>query len=127
MLMNTFIMLNTHSDTETGFLQCSGGQQNPKYVMASKVVESFGGRDLYVVMRTTAEQALGAKLPKENDWYSNSAFSRGGWRGLLIATCLPAMQVEAIFKDLQGLVKQCVPFSPAQFSHHLLMDLQRQV
>jgi len=124
---NTFIVLDTHSDAETGFLQCSGGQRNPKYVMASEVVENFGGVDLPAAMRTAAEQALGAEPPKEVDWYSDSAFSRGGWRGLLLATCSPAMQVDASFKDLRGLVEQWVAFSPALFSHHSLMDPQRQV
>jgi hypothetical protein len=51
-LVNMFIVLNTHLDTETGFLQYSGGQQNLKYIMASKVIENFRSEDLPVVTRT---------------------------------------------------------------------------
>ncbi|KAF8426445.1 hypothetical protein L210DRAFT_791616, partial [Boletus edulis BED1] len=38
------------------------------------------------------------------DWYDDSAFSRGGWRGLLLATCSPAMLVAQSFEDVRNLV-----------------------
>lgn len=105
---NVFVVMDTHSDTSTGFLQHAGGECSPVYGLPSDVVKRFLGQDLLGAMNNAANQALQAQPPQESEWYTTSQFSRGGWRGLLLATCSPTMQVEASFSDVRGLVVQYV-------------------
>lgn len=106
---NVFVVMDAHSDTTTGFLQYAGGERSPTYGLPSDVIKWFLGQDLLRAMDDAADQASQAQPPQENEWYTASPFSRGGWRGLLLATCSPTMQVEASFDDVRGLVAQCVP------------------
>ena len=105
---NVFIMMDTHSDTSTGFLQHAGRECSPVYGLPSDIVKQFLGQDLLGAMNNVANQALQAQPPQESEWYTTSQFSRGGWRGLLLTTCSPTMQVEASFSNIQGLVVQYV-------------------
>ncbi|KAF8124448.1 hypothetical protein EV363DRAFT_1103554, partial [Boletus edulis] len=39
-------------------------------------------------------------------WYDDSPFARGGWRGLFVASCSPAVRAEDGFRDLKTLVEE---------------------
>lgn len=109
---NTFIVLDTHSDDRNGFLLVGGSQRCPQHSLTSDVVDRFCGEALAGAMGRAAEEALQAEPPRGDDWYSDSAFFRGGWRGLLLATCSPVMRMDASFHNVRGLVERYVPSLP---------------
>lgn len=112
---NTFVLVDTHSDTNTGGLQWSGGATGPKHVLASEVLQKFCGGDFLSAMKAAANKARGMKRPlQQTGWCDDSPSSRGGWRGLLLSTCSPAMRVPDSFRDIRGLVERQVRSFPVE-------------
>lgn len=103
---NVFVVLDTHSDVKSGGLQWGGGATRPKFSPASELVARFCGQEFLGAMKAGADRARSMKPPSGGEWYDDSAFSRGGWRALLLSTCSPAMRVEGSFADIRGLVEE---------------------
>lgn len=105
---NTFLVIDAHSEPITGELQWGlndiGASLND---LTSKLVEKFCGKKL---LRAMSETSFAAKeIVDESEragWYDASAFSRGGWRGLLLSTCSPVIRVPKSFQDLRDLVEK---------------------
>ncbi|KAI9568141.1 hypothetical protein HD554DRAFT_2172539 [Boletus coccyginus] len=101
---NTFFVVDTHSDTLTGGLQWAGGVTAPKMAPASELLSEFCGKPVLGAMMKAAEASRRFVPPENPGWYKDSPLYRGGWRGLLLATCGPAVRVPSGFKDLRGFV-----------------------
>lgn len=103
---NTFVVLDTHSDNQTGGLQWGGSASKPKYSPVSQVIKRFCGEEFLAAMKAAAMKAWGTKPPSgaESQWYDDSVYSRGGWRALLLSTCSPTFRVEGSFNNVRELV-----------------------
>ncbi|KAI9459612.1 hypothetical protein HD554DRAFT_2176882 [Boletus coccyginus] len=106
---NTFVLVDTHSDAVTGELQWSRGSTGPKNCLPSELIRKFCGDGFLQQMKVAADKARGLPPhPPQAGWYDDSAFSRGGWRGLLLSTCAPTMRVPESFQNIRGLVERQV-------------------
>lgn len=104
---NTFVVLDTHSDSLTGGLQYAGGTTASQSAIASDVLDNFAGPSFLLKLRETAERARAPGFnTKSTGCYDTSPAYRGGWRGLLLSTCGPAMRVRNGFDDLLNLVRR---------------------
>ncbi|KAI9574181.1 hypothetical protein HD554DRAFT_2034357 [Boletus coccyginus] len=64
------------------------------------------GTELLMEMKSMAAQAcLSDKPATAASWYDNSLYSRGGWRELLLSTCMLMMQVGDSFRGIRKLVE----------------------
>lgn len=103
---NTFVILDTHAETDTGSLQYGGGKTNPTFAPASEVVSKYCGGTLLKAAKAAnlcAETHGPTKNPK---WFNDSAYFRGGWRGLLLATCGPAVRTANGLMDVKRMVER---------------------
>lgn len=114
---NTFIVVDTHADTLTGSLQWAGGVTAVRTAAMSELLVEFCGKAFLAKVKESATAAREFQPPENPGWYKDSPFFRGGWRGLLLATCGPAVRIHAGFDDLKRLVDGCV-FSVAFASCH---------
>jgi hypothetical protein len=101
---NCFIVLDTHANTHNGQLQWAGGVTAPQTADASEVVTEFCGADFLRLTRDASNAAMSSVCPPEPGWYSDSPYIRGGWRGLFVASCGPAVRHPAGFRDLKRMV-----------------------
>ncbi|KIK76723.1 hypothetical protein PAXRUDRAFT_17988 [Paxillus rubicundulus Ve08.2h10] len=103
--MNTFIVLDTHSDTLSSSLQYSGGLHTfGKHATAPDVLEAFLGVEFLTNAKKAAKQAHCQPSSPEDCWYKTGAHWRGGWRCLALCTCGPAMTVSSHFEKVRQLV-----------------------
>ncbi|KAF8425811.1 hypothetical protein L210DRAFT_934937 [Boletus edulis BED1] len=102
---NTFVILDTHAETDTGNLQY-GGKANPIFSPASDVIREYCGEKLIKVMQD-ANISANKRGPAENPkWFHDSVYFRGGWRVLLFATCGPAIRTANGLVDVKRLVEK---------------------
>ena len=105
---NVFIVVDMHSDTLTGSLQWAGGVTAVRTAPMSELLAEFCGAAFLDKAKDSAAAARGFQPPENPGWYKDSPFFRGGWRGLLLATCGPAVRIQAGFDDLKSLVDRRV-------------------
>ena len=105
---NTFVVIDTHTETETGNLQYGGGETRPEFAPASEVIRGYCGEALYKTMHTASVLAQQEKASETSHWFKDSIRCRGGWRVLLLATCGQAVRTENSLIDLKRLVQRCV-------------------
>jgi hypothetical protein len=105
---NVFIVVDTHADTLTGSLQWAGGVTAVRTAPMSELLAEFCGKAFLDKAKGSAVVAREFQPPENPGWYKDSPFFRGGWRGLLLATCGPAVRIHAGFDDLKRLVDGCV-------------------
>jgi hypothetical protein len=110
---NTFIIVDTHSDEFTGMLQHTGGHAGGTNTTITEIVEAYLGTDFLKCMGESSDAARSddsalatAKMTKP--WCDLTAKARGGWRGLLLVSCGPAIRVSHHFDCVLKLVKRCV-------------------
>ena len=104
---NCFLVVDTHADAHTGGLQWGGGVTTAvKTSPASQVIIKFCGENFLQAMRKSANAARQFTVPDRPSWYSDSPAFRGGWRGLFVASCSPAVRVRVGFGDLKKLVQR---------------------
>ncbi|KAG1805998.1 uncharacterized protein BJ212DRAFT_1303849 [Suillus subaureus] len=103
---NTFIVVDTHSDEFTGMLQHTGGNN----MTITKIVEAYLGTEFLKCMGEASDAARShhsilttAKSMKL--WCNLTTKARGGWRGLLLVSCGPAIRVSHHFESVLKLVK----------------------
>ncbi|KAI9568139.1 hypothetical protein HD554DRAFT_2172537 [Boletus coccyginus] len=103
---NVFVVVDTHSDAQSGALKYAGRASSPQYSPASEVVREFVTPQLLAEMKSAAARArLSGKPATAASWYDDSPYSRGGWRGLLLSTCAPTMRVGDSFRGVRKLVE----------------------
>lgn len=101
---NCFTVIDTHSDAHTGELQWGGGLKGVRTATAGDVLSKFCGKDFLQSMQA-ASKAAGACVHTESPgWYNDSPYFRGGWRGIFVASCAPAVRVKRGFDGLKHLV-----------------------
>lgn len=103
---NCFIVVDTHADTLSGGLQWGGGTTSSKTAAASEVVGEFCGKKFLQEMQKASNAASNFAPPQTLGWYEGSPFLRGGWRGLFVASCAPAVRVRNGFLDLRRMVEE---------------------
>ena len=109
---NCFIVIDTHADELSGGLQWAGGRTAPKTAPVSEILSEFCGKIFLAEMRASSVMARSCTPPKDPGWYEDSPFLRGGWRGLFVASCAPAVRAPQGFRDLKKLVDEYVPVFP---------------
>ena len=115
---NTFVVIDTHADTLTGGLQWAGGSAGVRTAPVSDILLEFCGADFFERTKAAAETARKAREPDKQEWYTAAPFRRGGWRGLVLTTCGPAMRQRDGFNDLKMLVERYVSSSRSLRSTH---------
>ncbi|KAG1887457.1 uncharacterized protein F5891DRAFT_1199920 [Suillus fuscotomentosus] len=107
---NTFIVVDTHSDEFTGMLQHTGGHTGGTNTTITEIIEAYLGTEFLKCMgeasdaaRTDNSTFTTAKSTKP--WCDLTSRARGGWRGLLLVSCGPAMRVSHHFESVLKLVK----------------------
>ena len=103
---NTIVVIDTHADTLTGGLQWAGGTASVRTAPVSDILREFCGTAFFERTKAAAETARKARAPDKQEWYTAAPFHRGGWRGLVLATCGPAMRQCDGFNDLKTLVER---------------------
>ncbi|KAF8124456.1 hypothetical protein EV363DRAFT_1178020, partial [Boletus edulis] len=105
---NTFVVIDMHSGATTGALQWAAGSR-PKSGLTSEAVKVCVGEEYLDAMKKAADLALqSSQGTSSKGWYDDSVYFRGGWRGLLLATCAPIMRVKDSFEDARRLVERGV-------------------
>ena len=114
---NCFVVLDTHSDTHSGQLQYAGGASAPVFSHAHSLLQNFCGNAFLPAMQAAAKSAVAngrhprvekstpASMP-HNPWYNAAPSFRGGWRGLLMSSCGPAVTQEEGFANLMNLLHE---------------------
>lgn len=100
-------------------LQWGNDRGYPLESHTGEVLNKFCGEELLDAMKETTNAARGQKRdnPQEMDWYDASPYSRGGWRGLFLSTCSPAMRAPESFNDLKRLVERYASDPLYSFPH----------
>lgn len=101
---NFFAVVDTHADTHTGELQWATGPDGAHTAPASDLLHNFCGERFLKAMQAASDAARVVVAPENPSWYNDSPAFRGGWRGLFVASCAPAIRVESAFNELKSLV-----------------------
>ena len=104
---NMFTVVDMHVDTLTGLLQWAGGVMAVRMALVSKLLVEFCGKAFLGKVKESAMAARKFQPPENPGWYKDSPYFCSGWRGLLLATCGPAVQIHVGFDDLKCLIDGC--------------------
>ncbi|KAG1868953.1 hypothetical protein DFJ58DRAFT_723360 [Suillus subalutaceus] len=108
---NTFIVINTHSDEWTGMLQHTGGSAGGTSTSIGEIPMVYLGEEcldalmrLLIAARShkTEHKMVNGRAP----WCNLSAHGRGGWRGVFMVSCGPAIGVVHHFDQVMALVRE---------------------
>lgn len=107
---NMIVVMDTHSDSLTGYLQHQGGSTGAQSTSVGQIVDLYVTSPLLVAMQGASGIARStsgdAKTPNgKSPWAGMTAKSRGGWRGLIMVTCGPAIRSPVHFESVRSLVK----------------------
>lgn len=64
--------------------------------LVSNVLTNFCRKAFLEATKKSTEAACAFLLPENPGWYKDSPFYCGGWRGLLLATCSPAVHIPGV-------------------------------
>ncbi|KIK35615.1 hypothetical protein CY34DRAFT_16908 [Suillus luteus UH-Slu-Lm8-n1] len=108
-LPNVFVVVDTHSDEFSGMLQHTGGHTDGTNTIITEILQAYLGKDFVTRMKTlvivarndtTMRKTLNGKAP----WCDFTANTRGGWRGLFMVSCGPAIRMSHHFEEVKALV-----------------------
>ncbi|KAH0833794.1 hypothetical protein J3R83DRAFT_10941 [Lanmaoa asiatica] len=105
---NTFVVVDTHAETDTGRLQYGGGKTQPDFARTSEVIDGYCGEVMLKTMEAANLSAQQHSASEASHWFNDSVYFRGGWRVLLLATCGQTFRVENGLIDVKRLVERCV-------------------
>lgn len=110
---NIFLLVDTHSDEFTGMLQHTGGHTGGTSTTITEILLAYLGEKFLAMMRQSSTLARGDKtvvktINGNNPWCNPTAGSRGGWRGLIMVSCGPAIRVSHHFEAVKALVERRV-------------------
>jgi len=105
---NVFIVVDTHSEEFTGMLQHSGGKTGAGLATLKEILREYLGPAFIDAMQRSSNAARSApgKPIGDRTWYDHSASARGGWRGVFLMSCGPAVNAKYHFETLQGLIEE---------------------
>lgn len=107
---NMIAIMDTHSDPLTGYLQHQGGVSGGQSTTVGDIVRSYITPPLLLAMERASKISRnhppdGKTRNGNSPWKGMVAKSRGGWRGLIMVTCGPAIRSPAHFAAVQELVR----------------------
>lgn len=103
---NTFVVVDTHSNMQTGHLQYGGERTITQCALASEVLSEYCGQTFLGEMCDAASVARMAEPSTKSDEFNTSPSFRGGWRALVLTTCGAAIRIKHSFDDLFSLVQR---------------------
>jgi hypothetical protein len=108
---NMAVVIDTHADHFSGFLQYGGGAMAPKAANVGELIETFTTKGVLELMaqasdmgRSSAPDLLLAS--GKEPWCDVSRSARGGWRGAILASCGPSVLSKHHFTFVSGLVSK---------------------
>jgi hypothetical protein len=108
---NLFILLDTHADSFSGFLQHTASSSGSQSASVEEILQAFITDDILKAMLTVSNKCRASitSLVTQNGekpWTDVTPKARGGWRVLVLATCGPAMRQQSHFRVVQKVVSQ---------------------
>jgi len=108
---STIIVIDTHADTFSGFLQQTGGSSSGTSVQIGDILTSYLPNEFFVCTEEASKISRQVHPPvltgdEREPWSDMTISSRGGWRCLVVASCGPAMLTATHYPFLQRLVKE---------------------
>jgi hypothetical protein len=107
---NVFIIIDTHSEEHSGMLQHCGGNTPgaAKFATVREIIEGYLGKDFMSAMQNTSDAARNSsdKEVRGNSWYDDRAYTRGGWRGVFLISCGPAVKPSFHYDTLITMVEE---------------------
>lgn len=106
---NMVVVIDTHSDSFSGYLQVGGGLTAPKAINVGEMIRDFVTQEVLQSMcsastlarsQQTELRVASGKAP----WCDVSMSTRGGWRGAIISSCGPSMLTKTHFFFVAKLV-----------------------
>jgi len=105
---NVFIVVDTHSEEFSGMLQHTGGKTEGSYAGVDEILAEYLGEAFREAMQSSSDAARNS-APQEvgsSAWYDRTAYTRGGWRGVFLLSCGPAVNVTHHFERLLKMVEE---------------------
>ncbi|KAG2062972.1 hypothetical protein BDR04DRAFT_1164401 [Suillus decipiens] len=106
---NIFLVVDTHSDEFTGMLQHTGGQTSGTSTTITEILVAYLGEKFVQVMNKSSKIARSDETVKKTingkQWSDLTPCARGGWRGLAMVSCGPAIRVSHHFEAVKALVE----------------------
>lgn len=90
---NSIVVLESRSSLSTGAIFYGKREGEAAYSTLPDVVNSFLGTDMLAAMANGNRVACQMSLPEQPRWFQEGAFSRGGWRGLVLVAEGPTVRV----------------------------------
>jgi hypothetical protein len=108
---NVFVVIDTHSDEFTGMLQHTGGHSGGTSTSIKEIMTAYLGQEFRSAMQAASVAARSdesiRKTVNGNDvWCDLTARARGGWKGLFMVSCGPAIRVSHHFDEVKGVVQK---------------------
>jgi hypothetical protein len=108
---NTFIIVDTHSDEYSGMLQHTGGHGGGTSTTITEILMAYLGHEFLEAMTSSYAAARGDRtvlttVNGRQPWCDLTARARGGWRGLFMVSCGPAIRVSHHFQEVKALVER---------------------
>jgi len=110
---NTFLVVDTHSDEYSGMLQHTGGHTGGTNTTITEILNAYLGEEFVKAMKRSSDAARSDKTVKKTvngntPWCDLTPNARGGWRGLFMVSCGPAIRVSHHFEAVKDLVEKYV-------------------
>jgi hypothetical protein len=110
---NTFLVVDTHSDEYTGMLQHTGGHSGGTSTTITEILIAYLGTQFLQAMQQSSDVARSDRTVKKTvlgnqPWCDLTPRARGGWRGVLMVSCGPAIRVSHHFEAVKALVERWV-------------------
>ncbi|KAG2335983.1 hypothetical protein BDR05DRAFT_1006280 [Suillus weaverae] len=107
---NTFVIIDTHSDEYTGMLQHTGGHTGGTSTTVSEIMMAYLGNEFLSGMQAAStaarcDQTASKTVSGKEPWCNLTARVRGGWRGVFMVSCGPAIRVSHHFEEVKALVR----------------------
>ncbi|KAM6491895.1 hypothetical protein JOM56_012533 [Amanita muscaria] len=106
---NMVVVVDTHADSFSGYLQVGGGSNAPKAINVGEMICKFVTQEVLQSMCNASalaclEQTELCLASGRAPWCDISMSTRGGWRGAIISSCRPSMLTTTHFFFVSKLV-----------------------
>ncbi|KAG2059845.1 hypothetical protein BDR06DRAFT_967416 [Suillus hirtellus] len=110
---NTFVIVDTHSDEFTRMLQHTGGHTGSTSTSIREILMAYLGEEY---MNASKEASITARMDwtfrktvnGKEPWSNVMASCRGGWRGVFMVSCGPAIRVSHHFEEVRAMVQNTI-------------------
>lgn len=105
---NVFMVVDTHSQEFTGLLQHSGGNKDGGFAAVDEILAEYLGKAFRAAMQNSSDAARNSAQKEigSSAWYDDTAYTRGGWRGVFLLSCGPAVNATFHFEKLMKMVEE---------------------